>query len=247
MPVNLQQLQYIYVFKMIAMKNILLLILIFTSLKAFSQKEKQPMDWPNLKKYAQENQALANKTNKGRIVWMGDSITELWKMGNSTFFQNELYVNRGIGGQTTLQMLLRFRQDVLDLKPEIVVILAGINDIAENTGPISLENIMGNIISMAELAKANNIKVVLSSVLPANAFPWRPDIQPAEKVIALNVLIKKYCQENNIVYIDYYSKMANAQKGLDFEIANDGVHPTLSGYKIMEPLVLEALKKASKN
>jgi len=229
------------------MKNILLLILIFTSLKTFSQKEKQPMDWPNLKKYAQENLELVNKSSKGRIVWMGDSITELWKMTDPAFFQNQLYVNRGIGGQTTSQMLLRFRQDVLNLKPEIVVVLAGINDIAENTGPISLENIMGNIISMAELAKANNIKIVLSSVLPANKFPWRPDMQPVEKVIALNALIEKYCQENKLVYIDYYSKMANNQKGLDFEIANDGVHPTLSGYKIMEPLVLEALKKASKN
>jgi len=229
------------------MKNILLLILIFASLKTFSQKEKQPMDWPNLKKYAQENQELAPISSKGRIVWMGDSITELWKMTDSSFFQNPLYVNRGIGGQTTSQMLLRFREDVINLKPETVIILAGINDIAENTGPISIENIMGNIISMAELAKANKINVVLSSVLPANKFSWKPDILPAEKVIMLNALIEKYCQENKIVYIDYYSKMANAQKGLDTEIANDGVHPTFFGYQIMKPLVLEAIKKVGKN
>ena len=229
------------------MRNILLLILIFTSLKTFPQKEKQPMDWPNLKKYAQENQELANISSKGRIVWMGDSITEMWKTTDPEFFQNPLYVNRGIGGQTTSQMLLRFRQDVINLKPEAVVILAGINDIAQNTGPISIENILGNIISMVELAKANQIKVVISSVLPANKFPWRPDILPADKVIELNKLLQHYCKKNNIIYVDYYSKMTNAQKGLEVEIANDGVHPTLSGYQIMKPLVLEAIKKVSKN
>lgn len=205
------------------------------------------MDWPNLKKYAQENQELANISSKGRIVWMGDSITEMWKTTDPEFFQNPLYVNRGIGGQTTSQMLLRFRQDVINLKPEAVVILAGINDIAQNTGPISIENILGNIISMVELAKANQIKVVISSVLPANKFPWRPDILPADKVIELNKLLQNYCKKNNIIYVDYYSKMANDQKGLEVEIANDGVHPTLSGYQIMKPLVLEAIKKASKN
>ena len=144
-------------------------------------------------------------------------------------------------------MLLRFRQDVISLKPEMVVILAGINDIAENTGPISLENILGNIISMAELAKANNIKVVLSSVLPANKFPWRPDLQPAEKVIELNKMLEKYSRDNNLAYIDYYSKMADSQKGLDAKFTNDGVHPTLSGYKIMAPLAEEAIAKAKKN
>lgn len=205
------------------------------------------MDWPNLKKYAQENQDLASVSNKGRIVLMGDSITELWLQADSDFFQNKAYVNRGIGGQTTSQILLRFRQDVIELQPEIVVILAGINDIAENTGPISLENILGNIISMVELAKANKIKVVLSSVLPANKFPWRPDLQPADKVIELNVMLKKYSQEHDILYIDYYSKMADAQKGLDAKLTNDGVHPTVNGYKIMEPLFEEAIAKAKKN
>jgi len=205
------------------------------------------MDWPNLKKYAQENQDLATINDEGRVVFMGNSITELWKNIDSSFFQNKPYVNRGIGGQTTSQMLLRFRQDVINLKPEIVVILAGINDIAENTGPISLENIFGNIVSMAELAKVNNIKVVLSSVLPANKFPWRPDLQPAEKVAQLNAMIKKYCQENNNIYIDYYSKMLDNQKGLDIKFTNDGVHPTLAGYKIMEPLLEEAITKTRDN
>lgn len=228
------------------MKKLFALILIFTSLKTFSQK-KQPMDWPNLNRYAIENQNLSNVSNQDRIVLMGDSITEFWKTTDNTFFQNTTLINRGISGQTTSQMLLRFRQDAINLKPEIIVILAGINDIAENTGPISLENILGNILSMAELAKTNNIKIVLSSVLPANKFPWRPDLQPAEKVIELNAMIEKYCQENKIPYIDYYSKMVDNQKGLDAKFTNDGVHPTLAGYKIMEPLLKEALAKTRKN
>lgn len=215
-------------------------------MKTFSQK-KQPMDWPNLNRYAIENQNLSNVSNQDRIVLMGDSITEFWKTTDNTFFQNTTLINRGISGQTTSQMLLRFRQDAINLKPEIIVILAGINDIAENTGPISLENILGNILSMAELAKTNNIKIVLSSVLPANKFPWRPDLQPAEKVIELNAMIEKYCQENKIPYIDYYSKMVDNQKGLDAKFTNDGVHPTLAGYKIMEPLLKEALAKTRKN
>ena len=215
-------------------------------MKTFSQK-KQPMDWPNLNKYAIENQNLSNVSNQDRIVLMGDSITEFWKTTDNTFFQNTTLINRGISGQTTSQMLLRFRQDAINLKPEIIVILAGINDIAENTGPISLENILGNILSMAELAKTNNIKIVLSSVLPANKFPWRPDLQPAEKVIELNAMIEKYCQENKIPYIDYYSKMVDNQKGLDAKFTNDGVHPTLAGYKIMKPLLEEALAKTRKN
>lgn len=228
------------------MKKIFALILIFTSLKTFSQK-KQPMDWPNLNKYAIENQNLSNVSNQDRIVLIGDSITEFWKTTDNTFFQNTTMINRGISGQTTSQMLLRFRQDAINLKPEIIVILAGINDIAENTGPISLENIFGNILSMVELAKTNNIKIVLSSVLPANKFPWRPDLQPAEKVIELNAMIGKYCQENKIPYIDYYSKMADSQKGLDAKFTNDGVHPTLAGYKIMEPLLEEVIAKTRKN
>lgn len=205
------------------------------------------MDWPNLNKYAIENQNLSNVSNQDRIVLIGDSITEFWKTTDNTFFQNTTMINRGISGQTTSQMLLRFRQDAINLKPEIIVILAGINDIAENTGPISLENIFGNILSMVELAKTNNIKIVLSSVLPANKFPWRPDLQPAEKVIELNAMIRKYCQENKIPYIDYYSKMVDNQKGLDAKFTNDGVHPTLAGYKIMKPLLEEVLAKTKKN
>ena len=228
------------------MKNLVLFLFFLISLNVFSQ-DQQKTDWPNLKKFAMENQKL-NPLASGekRIVFMGNSITEVWKSTDSSFFKNKNYINRGIGGQVTEQMLLRFQQDVIDLKPAVVVILAGINDIAENNGPITLEETHNNIVSMIKMAQANNIRVVVSSVLPANEFPWRPRIKPAEKVIALNGMLEKYCKENNIVYCDYYSKMVNKEMGLDRTLAYDGVHPTLAGYKIMEPIVEEAITRALK-
>ena len=144
-------------------------------------------------------------------------------------------------------MLVRFRQDVIDLKPKVVAILAGINDIAENTGPSSLQMIKNNLMSMAQLAKANNIKVVLCSVLPAAAFPWRPGIDPVQSIIELNKWIKNYCEKNNFVYIDYYDAMVDSRKGLPANLSKDGVHPTLEGYRIMEPLVLKGIEKALKH
>lgn len=198
-------------------------------------------DWANLKKYATENKQLMQLQNANTIVLMGDSITEFWKLNDEAFFASNNLINRGISGQTTPQMLLRFRQDVIDLKPSKVVILAGINDIAENTGPISLEAIFGNIVSMVELAKANNIKVVLCSVLPSNKFNWNPKIEPADKVIALNRLIKGYALKNNVAFVDYYSSMVDANKGLDIKYGEDGVHPNLNGYKLMESLLLKVL------
>ena len=163
---------------------------------------------------------------------------------DSAFFAGKSYVNRGISGQTTPQMLVRFRQDVIELKPAAVVILAGINDIAENTGPTTLEAIFGNIVSMAELARANNIRPVLCSVLPAYTFRWRPHLQPAEKVAALNAMIKDYCEKQNIVYVDYFSAMVDERKGLDKKYTNDEVHPTLAGYKVMAPLAEAGIAKA---
>jgi lysophospholipase L1-like esterase len=198
-------------------------------------------DWANLKKYATENKQLMQLQNANTIVLMGDSITEFWKLNDEAFFTSNNLINRGISGQTTPQMLLRFRQDVIDLKPSKVVILAGINDIAENTSPISLEGIFGNIVSMVELAKANNIKVVLCSVLPSNKFNWNPKIEPADKVIALNRLIKGYASKNNVAFVDYYSSMVDANKGLDIKYGEDGVHPNLNGYKLMESLLLKVL------
>ncbi len=228
------------------MKNIcgfFCLCLIFIQFSAYSQNNKTINDWTNLKKYAKANENLPSvAAGVKRIVFMGNSITEAWGKIDSSFFTDRGYIDRGISGQTSSQMLLRFRQDVINLNPEAVVILAGTNDIAENTGPISLEDIMGNIASMAELAEMNKIKVILSSVLPAYDFPWHPGLQPAEKIVSLNSMIKSYCENNNIIYVDYYSKMVDEKKGLDKKFTNDGVHPTLAGYRIMEPLVEKAIK-----
>lgn len=212
-----------------------------------SQEDPFKTDWANLARYAAENKMLgAPAGGEKRVVFMGNSITEGWKLADSAFFSGRPYIDRGISGQTTPQMLIRFRPDVIELKPATVVILAGINDIAENTGPISLEAIFGNIVSMVQLAKANNIQVVLCSVLPANRFPWRPAIQPAEKVIALNKMLSSYATQHKIVYVDYYSAMVDHEKGLPEKYAEDGIHPTLEGYKVMEELVEEGIKKALK-
>ncbi len=225
------------------MKTFITFVCMMISLKSMSQTDQT--DWPNLNKYAAENQKLHAMANAGdRVVFMGNSITEFWKVTDSSFFAGKPYINRGISGQTTSQMLVRFRPDVIDLQPAVVVILAGINDIAENTGPISLEHVFGNIVSMVQLARANNIKVVLSSVLPANRFPWRPQIKPADKVIQLNAMLEAYCLKNKVVYLDYYSKMVDEHKGLDKKYGDDGVHPTLAGYRMMEPLLEAAVQKA---
>ncbi len=205
----------------------------------------QAQDWANLKRFQKENTELQTpKPNEHRIVFMGNSITEEWKTIRPDFFANKLYVNRGIGGQTTPQMLLRFRQDVVNLSPTVVVILAGINDIAGNTGPSTIKMIYNNIISMAELAKANNIKVILCSVLPAYDFPWRPGLEPAEKVIKLNTILKSYTEKHNLVYVDYFSAMVNKSNGLKNELGSDGIHPNTAGYKIMEPIIEKGIADA---
>ncbi|MDQ3278245.1 MAG: SGNH/GDSL hydrolase family protein [Bacteroidota bacterium] len=210
-------------------------------------EERFHTDWANLKRYEGENKALQPlKGGEKRIVFMGNSITEAWKRTDSAFFAGRPYINRGISGQTTPQMLVRFRPDVLDLKPAVVVILAGINDIAQNTGPMTLEQTFGNIVSMAELAKANKIAVVLCSVLPAFDFPWRPGLQPAEKVVKLNAMLKAYAVKNNLVYVDYFSAMADERNGLKADLGYDGVHPTLAGYRVMAPLVERGIAAALK-
>jgi alpha-L-fucosidase len=204
-------------------------------------------DWANLKRYEKANSELsAPAAGENRVVFMGNSITEGWVKYHGEFFQENPYVGRGISGQTTAQMLLRFRPDVIDLNPEVVVILAGTNDIAANRGPQTLEQIMGNIISMAQLAKASDIKVVLASVLPASKYLWRPAVNPADKIIELNEMIKAYAEKNNIVYLDYYSAMVDSNKGLIKEYGRDTVHPNVEGYKVMEKLAEKAIQKALK-
>jgi acetyl esterase/lipase/lysophospholipase L1-like esterase len=204
-------------------------------------------DWPFIKRYAKAD-SLVPPPAPGvkRVVFMGNSITDGWINADSSFFSGKQYFDRGIGGQTTGQMLVRFREDVINLKPEVVVILAGINDIAENNGPSRLEDVFGNIVSMAELARVNHIKVVLSSVLPAYDFPWRPGMNPVPKVARLNGMIKDYADKNNIVYLDYFTAMADERKGLPANLSKDGVHPNLDGYKIMEPLAEKAIDEAMK-
>jgi len=204
-------------------------------------------DWAFLARYRDANAALGDpKPGEARVVFMGNSITDAWAKSFPAMFPGKPYVGRGISGQTTPQMLVRFRQDVIDLKPRVVVILAGINDIAGNTGPATQAMIADNIRSMTEIAKANGIAVVLSSVLPAYDFPWRRGIGPAPKVVALNAWIKCYAAQAGAVYLDYYSKMVDARGGLSQEMASDGVHPTEAGYRIMAPLAEAAIEQALK-
>ncbi|MCW5910773.1 MAG: alpha/beta hydrolase fold domain-containing protein [Cyclobacteriaceae bacterium] len=205
------------------------------------------MDWANLKRFENDNKkVLQPAASENRIVFMGNSITEGWSKLHPDFWKDKPYINRGISGQTTPQMLLRFKQDVIDLKPKVVVILAGTNDIAGNTGSMTLEQSRDNIIAMAQLAKANGIKVVLSSVIPAYDFPWRPGLEPAGKIVALNQMIKRYCDANKIVYLDYHAAMKDERNGLKNELGYDGVHPNEAGYKVMGPLAEKAIAEALK-
>ena len=200
-------------------------------------------DWPWIKKYEDDNSKLsALAPGEKRVVFMGNSITENWANMDPDFFKNNGYIGRGIGGQTSSQMLVRFREDVIDLHPKAVVIEAGTNDIAQNTGYISLENIYGNIVSMCELARASGIKPIIGSILPAIDFQWHRGLEPAEKIVKVNEWLKAYAAKNHFVYIDYWSALANDKKGFKPELTNDGlVHPNMAGYKIMEPLVKKGI------
>jgi lysophospholipase L1-like esterase len=204
-------------------------------------------DWANLDRFREDNLRLGEpSSNEARVVFMGNSITEGWKDLCPEFFSGRPYINRGISGQTTPQMLVRFRPDVINLKPKVVVILAGTNDIAGNTGPSTLEMIEDNIESMVDLSEANGIKVVICSVLPAIDYWWNPGVEPAEKIVALNEWLRKYAASKKITYVDFYSHMVDNQKGLKSEYSEDGVHPNKKGYQVMEPLVDEAISRALK-
>ena len=197
-------------------------------------------DWANYKRYADAN---AQVTKAPKAVLMGDSITDGWPKSDNEFFESNNFVGRGISGQVTNQMLLRFRQDVVDLHPKYVVILAGTNDIAENSGKIDMEKTFANIVTMCDIAKANKIKPVICSVIPATAFYWHPEVTgAAEKIIRLNSMLEEYAKANRIPYVDYHSAMKNEKNGLSPELAKDGVHPTREGYDIMKGLLLKALR-----
>jgi lysophospholipase L1-like esterase len=212
----------------------------------WTARDKQLLnDFGWLAKFKEADMKLAPPApGESRVVFMGDSITEGWHLADA--FPGKPYINRGISGQTTPQMLVRFRQDVIELKPKVVVILGGINDIAGNTGPATLEQIEDNLASMADLAAANHIRVVLCSVLPAFDFNWSPGHAPAEKVVALNAWIKGYAAEKGHIYVDYHTAMKDERDGLPATLSKDGVHPLPAGYAVMTPLVEAGIKKALK-
>ena len=227
-------------------KHIFLMMVALTyCFMGYAQNNAQ--EWGNFARYKQQNEALPDDKGalKRRVVFMGNSITEGWVREDAAFFTSNGYIGRGISGQTSYQFLLRFREDVLKLNPEVVVINAGTNDVAENTGAYNEEYTMGNIISMVELASVNGIEVILTSVLPAAAFGWNAAIKDApQKIEALNKRISAYAQKEGIPYVDYYSAMVYGDnKALNPAYTKDGVHPTLDGYKVMEALIKKASDK----
>lgn len=222
------------------MKKILLAALLTIGSMHLSAQEIK--DWANFARYEMANKEVKNP----KVVFMGNSITDGWPNADPEFFKSNNYVGRGISGQVSAQMLLRMRPDVIDLKPEAVVILAGTNDIALNDYAMTPEKTFGNIVSMVQLAKANNIKVILCSTMPASKFGWRPGVKPAETIKALNKKVKEYAKENGIEYVDYHSAMSDSEGGLPKKYSEDGVHPNLEGYKVMEGLVQKAIEKVCK-
>jgi lysophospholipase L1-like esterase len=226
------------------------------ALQAVARNDARLSDWPNLARYREANHALAALgSGENRVVFMGDSITDAWPQPRfGAFFPGKPYIGRGISGQTTPQMLIRFRPDVIALKPKAVVILAGTNDIAGNTGPMTDEQIAGNLASMADLAKANGIRVVFSSILPVSEYHVRPGDtappqttrRPMARITALNAWMKEYAAANGHVYLDYFAAMTDAKGLLRAELSEDDLHPNAAGYAIMAPLAEAAIQAALK-
>ena len=225
------------------MKKKFIFIILCTTL--FSEIYVHAQDWPNFERYRAANSQLgAPKSHETRVVFLGNSITDFWINAFPDFFSSHNYIDRGISGQTSPQMLVRFRADVIDLHPKVVVIEAGTNDIAGNTGPSTLGMIEDNFTSMCELAKANHIRVVLSSVLPVFDYPWHKGLQPAEKIITLNQWIKQYAAKHGFVYLDYFTPFVDERNGFKSQYTIDGVHPNKAGYEVMMPLAEKAIKLA---
>ena len=215
---------------------------------AQAKKENDPTkkDWAKFYRYEKLNAEVLASGVRPDVVFMGNSITQNWAKYHPDFFTKNNFVGRGIGGQTTSHMLVRFRRDVIELNPRAVVIMAGINDIALNNGIITHENILNNIKSMCELAKLHKIKVILCSVTPAEKFRWRPNVDfvPADEIIRLNKMIKAYCEENKIPYVDYHSQLVDAQNGLMEKYQKDSAHPNALCYtEVLEPTVLPVINK----
>ena len=245
---------------MLSTRRVVLILMIGSSLSTWSQTAPTRFerwrtsrtsiymnDFGELSRYRAANATLpAPAPGENRVIFLGDSITDGWPIAE--YFPGKPYINRGIDGQTTPQMLVRFREDVINLKPRVVVILAGTNDIAGNTGPMTLEEIEANYASLADLAAANKIRIVFSSVLPVNNYT--PESQEyfaqrsPEKILALNQWLKHYCGEHDLVYLDYFSAMVDDKGLLKKDLAADGLHPNAAGYKIMAPLAESAIRTA---
>ena len=209
--------------------------------------QKKLLDFPQLAYYRDRNAQLAPPApGERRVVFFGDSITEGWGRHWNDYFAGKPYIERGISGQTTEQMVLRFHQDVVDLKPEAVILLAGTNDVAENTGPMTPEMTLDDFRAMLEMARANNIKMIVCSIPPADHFFWHPGIQPASKIRALNQQLKAWADSEHLVWVDYYTPMADDTGAMKPGLSSDGVHPTPAGYAVMAPLAEAAIAKSLK-
>lgn len=218
------------------------------SLSNKPEKENFADDWATLSKYQKENELLPPPTRKEkRVVFLGSSIFEFWKQKDPEYFKDKPYLDRGISGQISPQLLIRFRQDVINLKPKVVIILAGSNDIAGNTGHVTNDKIMDNIKSMAELARLHHIKVILCKYLPVYEYPWNKRIKAADSIVNLNEKIVAYAKEKKYTVLDYWTPLVDERKGQRAELTVDGVHPNLAGYKIMEGVTDAAVKKALRN
>ena len=218
------------------MKKLMLLPLLLMAFGLSAQNK----DWAQFYRYEAKNDAL---TNRPAVVFMGNSITDCWVDTVPAFFADNNFVGRGISGQVSSQMLVRFQEDVINLHPKVVVICCGTNDIAQNNGYIALEHILQNIKSMCQLARANKIKPIVCSTLPAKAFKWRPEMKPADDIRQLNEMIKEFAKENKIPYVDYHAALVDEEGGLPLKYSKDGVHPNAQGYAVMENVIMPILKK----
>ena len=228
------------------MKRIVLTALMcIVAVSSFAQDKKK--DWAQFGRYEKANTEVLARDVRPDVVFMGNSITDGWARQDPKFFEENNFVGRGIGGQTSSEMLVRFRRDVIDLNPKCVVILSGTNDIAQNNGYIKPENTLGNIISMCELAKANGIKVILCSITPTSVFGWRREVNPVPLIAELNKMIEAYAKENGIYYLNYHPALTDEKGGIPAKWSNDTCHPNLECYRtVMEPMVCEAIDKALK-